>query len=245
MISIIGSVDVLKRVFEMLKALKLGEVEFVLTENGFEGISFDAPHITCAYINIDSNAFDKMEGEGRIRFDVKVMSKVMTAFPYKEKVKITIGNQCTIVSLTGKKKVMRFNLLVPSGEDIANPDKMIADIIKTTVTVDLDELMDGIKQAMIFAENIQIQVTGNEIMIGGAGDTGSSLLEFLRNIKKQETFKSTFKGELLVNVIKAGKKISKQGTLGIGNDAPFCLKVSSDNLLVSLYVAPIVEAESK
>jgi len=243
---LVCDIGVWREIFEALKQVGFMEYEFEFRKDKVIGMEFDASRVLCVVTEIDVDLFDKYELEvepRRARFDVMWTCKVLKTFPKKEKYIITINNQFKAVSLTGRRRLISFSLLLPSNLEMFNPDEALEEqkAIKINSKVMVDELIDGVKQGMLFGDNVKLMMSDNEVLVAGTSEKGTSLMSFIKTVSKMKEFESTFKADLLLNVLKACRKVSRDAVVGIGNNSPIRVIVTKEKLKMKFYLAPVIE----
>lgn len=232
-------IGVLKKLFEALKPME--EIELMVDKNLEKLWGFEQSK-TGTYgckVEIYKNILEdvKWKAGEAVRFDVSIMRRVLKPMPSKEKFKITIDREIKMESLGVKKRFVKLSLLPPRRVEMINPDEQLSKMLKVNCRVLLDELLDNLEQSKVFGDHVLFQYVDGDICIGTSGDLGTTLMSFLTGIGVADVV-SEFSIRLLMDIVKALKKISKEAIVGLGTDSPMRIITSAEGLTVNYYIAP-------
>jgi proliferating cell nuclear antigen len=228
-------------VFKTIKNI-VQDIQIKITHKGLKIQAIDTSHIVFLEIFLDIDFFDEytvQDTEETINLDVEEFYKILNMINKDDR--LIIGTELDggfgVVFEGEAKRVFHIQLLDDELEGVTPPEQNYP----TCFEVPLGSLKKELSHAKILSSKACLSVDKDYFKIKADGEFANMQLEYLHGEKVDDTVKSCFNIDKLLDCLSDG--FSDVVRLGLGVDAPVNIRLENSDSYMSFTIAPRIEQE--
>ena len=219
------------------------DAEFVVNEYGISLKAIDAAQIAMVMYKLPRDVFETFEVSEtkKLGLNLPSLSGIMKRARADDKLILELNNQNRLkITFEGKNtRSFSINLLDLSSSELPNPNIDAEALIK----IDSNVLLDGVKDASLFATYLAFKVNELQFEISASGPQGElhNITKLNSPVIKEKDVKkealAMFSIEYLQHILK-GVNVDDPVELNIKTNSPLKVKYNIGEAIIQFYLAP-------